>query len=151
MADRGAFVSPNLLYCRDAGVSARAIHSRSRALARVHPHPPRDSVGRGPIATSRAARRREKVLAGTIFQRDDWGRRRRLVWGDCDPRITVPASCLKTCTAPRESTGKGLAHCRTAGAREVPVRSGGGEGKWRASVGVMHTCSVRGAGHARWS
>jgi len=96
-ADRGAFVSPTLLYCRDAG-SARAIHS-VEAFGPVCTLIPYDSVEEA-IAL---ARRGGGSLAGSIFSADD-GVAAQLVLGLAPYHgrvVVVNRHCAK------ESTGHG--------------------------------------------
>src|ERR1700681_4730211 len=124
-ADRGAFVSPILLYCRDAG-SARAIHS-VEAFGPVCTLVPYDTV-EDAIAL---ARRGGGSLVGSIFSADDTVAA-RLVQGLAPFHgriVVVNRHCAK------ESTGHGspLPHLVHGG----PGRAGGGE-EMGGIRGVMH-------------
>ena len=124
-ADRGAFVSPILLYCRDAG-SARAIHS-VEAFGPVCTLVPYDTV-EDAIAL---ARRGGGSLVGSIFSADD-AVAARLVQGLAPFHgriVVVNRHCAK------ESTGHGspLPHLVHGG----PGRAGGGE-EMGGIRGVMH-------------
>jgi oxepin-CoA hydrolase/3-oxo-5,6-dehydrosuberyl-CoA semialdehyde dehydrogenase len=124
-ADRGAFITPTLLYCRDAG-SARAIHS-VEAFGPVCTLVPYDTV-EDAIAL---ARRSGGSLAGSIFSADD-AVAARLVLGLAPYHgriVVVNRHCAK------ESTGHGspLPHLVHGG----PGRAGGGE-EMGGIRGVMH-------------
>ncbi len=124
-ADRGAFVAPTLLYCRDAG-SARAIHS-VEAFGPVCTLVPYDTV-EDAIAL---ARRGGGSLVGSIFSADD-AVAARLVQGLAPFHgriLVVNRHCAK------ESTGHGspLPHLVHGG----PGRAGGGE-EMGGIRGVMH-------------
>ena len=125
-ADRGAFVSPTLLYCRDAG-SARAIHS-VEAFGPVCTLMPYDSVEEA-IAL---ARRGGGSLAGSIFSADD-GVAAQLVLGLAPYHgrvVVVNRHCAK------ESTGHGspLPHLVHGG----PGRAGGGSNAHQRRPGNGH-------------
>jgi len=124
-ADRGAFVAPTLLYCRDAD-SARAIHS-VEAFGPVCTLVPYDTV-EDAIAL---ARRGGGSLVGSIFSADD-AVAARLVQGLAPFHgriLVVNRHCAK------ESTGHGspLPHLVHGG----PGRAGGGE-EMGGIRGVMH-------------
>ena len=124
-ADRGAFVSPTLLYCRDAG-SARAVHS-VEAFGPVCTLVPYDTVEEA-IAL---ARRGGGSLAGSIFSADETIAA-QLVLGLAPYHgrvVVVNRHCAK------ESTGHGspLPHLVHGG----PGRAGGGE-EMGGIRGVMH-------------
>src|SRR6266480_4675360 len=124
-ADRGAFVSPTLLYCRDAG-SARAIHS-VEAFGPVCTVVPYDTLDDA-IAL---ARRGGGSLAGSIFSADD-AIAARLVLGLAPfhgRMLVVNRHCAG------ESTGHGspLPHLVHGG----PGRAGGGE-EMGGIRGVLH-------------
>src|SRR5882724_3277681 len=134
-ADRGAFVSPTLLYCRDAG-SARAIHC-VEAFGPVCTLIPYDSVAEA-IAL---ARRGGGSLAGSIFSADD-AVAARLVQGLAPFHgriLVVNRHCAK------ESTGHGspLPHLVHGG----PGRAGGGEelGGIRGVLHYMQRSAVQGS------
>src|SRR6266480_3534637 len=124
-ADRGAFVFPTLLYCRDAG-SARAVHS-VEAFGPVCTLVPYDTVEEA-IAL---ARRGGGSLAGSIFSADETIAA-QLVLGLAPYHgrvVVVNRHCAK------ESTGHGspLPHLVHGG----PGRAGGGE-EMGGVRGVMH-------------
>jgi oxepin-CoA hydrolase/3-oxo-5,6-dehydrosuberyl-CoA semialdehyde dehydrogenase len=124
-ADRGAFVAPTLLYCRDAD-AARAVHS-VEAFGPVCTVVPYDGVDEA-IAL---ARRGGGSLAGSIFTADDTVAA-RLVLGLAPYHgriVVVNRHCAK------ESTGHGspLPHLVHGG----PGRAGGGE-EMGGIRGVMH-------------
>ncbi|HEY0766902.1 MAG TPA: phenylacetic acid degradation bifunctional protein PaaZ [Steroidobacteraceae bacterium] len=124
-ADRGAFVTPTLLYCREAG-SARAIHS-VEAFGPVCTLVPYDTVDDA-IAL---ARRGGGSLAGSIFSADE-AVAAQLVLGLAPYHgriVVVNRHCAK------ESTGHGspLPHLVHGG----PGRAGGGE-EMGGIRGVMH-------------
>jgi oxepin-CoA hydrolase / 3-oxo-5,6-dehydrosuberyl-CoA semialdehyde dehydrogenase len=124
-ADRGAFLAPTLLYCRDAG-NARAIHS-VEAFGPVCTLVSYDGVEQA-IAL---ARRSGGSLVGSIFSADD-AVAARLVLGLAPFHgriVVVNRHCAK------ESTGHGspLPHLVHGG----PGRAGGGE-EMGGIRGVMH-------------
>src|SRR6202045_3975877 len=124
-ADRGAFVSPILLYCRDAG-GARAIHS-VEAFGPVCTLVPYDTVE----DAITLARRGGGSLVGSIFSADE-RLAARLVQGLAPFHgriVVVNRHCAK------ESTGHGspLPHLVHGG----PGRAGGGE-EMGGIRGVMH-------------
>src|ERR1700680_1306224 len=124
-AERGAFITPTLLYCRDAG-GARAIHS-VEAFGPVCTLVPYDTV-EDAIAL---ARRGGGSLVGSIFSADD-AVAARLVLGLAPYHgriVVVNRHCAK------ESTGHGspLPHLVHGG----PGRAGGGE-EMGGIRGVMH-------------
>jgi oxepin-CoA hydrolase/3-oxo-5,6-dehydrosuberyl-CoA semialdehyde dehydrogenase len=124
-ADRGAFITPTLLYCRDVG-SARAIHT-VEAFGPVCTLVPYDTV-EDAIAL---ARRGGGSLVGSIFSADD-PVAARLVLGLAPYHgriVVVNRHCAK------ESTGHGspLPHLVHGG----PGRAGGGE-EMGGIRGVMH-------------
>jgi oxepin-CoA hydrolase/3-oxo-5,6-dehydrosuberyl-CoA semialdehyde dehydrogenase len=124
-ADRGAFVAPILLYCRDAG-SARAIHS-VEAFGPVCTLIPYDTVEDAVTL----ARRGGGSLVSSIFSADD-AVAARLVQGLAPFHgriVVVNRHCAK------ESTGHGspLPHLVHGG----PGRAGGGE-EMGGIRGVMH-------------
>jgi oxepin-CoA hydrolase / 3-oxo-5,6-dehydrosuberyl-CoA semialdehyde dehydrogenase len=124
-ADRGAFVAPTLLYCRDAG-TGRAVHS-VEAFGPVCTVVTYDSVDEA-IAL---ARRGGGSLAGSIFTADDTAAA-RLVLGLAPYHgriVVVNRYCAQ------ESTGHGspLPHLVHGG----PGRAGGGE-EMGGIRGVMH-------------
>src|SRR6266850_347065 len=134
-ADRGAFVAPTLLYCRDAG-SARAIHS-VEAFGPVCTLVPYDTV-EDAIAL---ARRGGGSLVGSIFSADD-AVAARLVQGLAPFHgriLVVNRHCGK------ESTGHGspLPHLVHGG----PGRAGGGEemGGIRGVLHYMQRTAVQGS------
>lgn len=124
-ADRGAFIAPTLLYCRDAG-RARAIHSVEAfgPVCTLVPYRDTDEA----IAL---ARRSGGSLAGSVFTADD-GLAAQLVLGlaPFHGRIVV---VNRHCA--RESTGHGspLPHLVHGG----PGRAGGGE-ELGGIRGVLH-------------
>src|SRR5256886_5334561 len=145
-ADRGAFVSPTLLYCRDAG-SARAIHS-VEAFGPVCTLVPYHTLEEA-IAL---ARRGGGSLAGSIFSADD-AVAAQLVLGLAPYHgrvVVVNRHCA------RESTGHGSPppHLVHGG----PRRAGGGEemGGIRGVMHYMQRSAVQGppdvvtAGPAAW-
>jgi oxepin-CoA hydrolase / 3-oxo-5,6-dehydrosuberyl-CoA semialdehyde dehydrogenase len=124
-ADRGAFVAPTLLYCRDA-LNARAIHS-VEAFGPVCTLVPYDGVE----DAITLARRGGGSLAASIFSADD-RLAARLVLGLAPFHgriVVVNRHCAK------ESTGHGspLPHLVHGG----PGRAGGGE-EMGGIRGVMH-------------
>jgi oxepin-CoA hydrolase/3-oxo-5,6-dehydrosuberyl-CoA semialdehyde dehydrogenase len=124
-ADRGAFVAPILLYCRDVG-SARAIHS-VEAFGPVCTLMPYDTVEDAVTL----ARRGGGSLVSSIFSADD-AVAARLVQGLAPFHgriVVVNRHCAK------ESTGHGspLPHLVHGG----PGRAGGGE-EMGGIRGVMH-------------
>src|SRR6266850_2203253 len=134
-ADRGAFVAPTLLYCRDAD-SARAIHS-VEAFGPVCTLVPYDTV-EDAIAL---ARRGGGSLVGSIFSADD-AVAARLVQGLAPFHgriLVVNRHCAK------ESTGHGspLPHLVHGG----PGRAGGGEemGGIRGVLHYMQRTAVQGS------
>jgi oxepin-CoA hydrolase/3-oxo-5,6-dehydrosuberyl-CoA semialdehyde dehydrogenase len=124
-AERGAFVAPTLLYCRDAG-DARAIHS-VEAFGPVCTLVPYDDLE----DSITLARRSGGSLAGSIFSADDAvAARLALGLAPFHGRIVViNRHCAK------ESTGHGspLPHLVHGG----PGRAGGGE-EMGGIRGVMH-------------
>ena len=135
-ADRGAFIAPTLLYCRDA-THARAIHS-VEAFGPVCTLVPYDDLEQAITL----ARRSGGSLAGSIFSADD-AAAARLVLGLAPFHgriVVVNRHCAK------ESTGHGspLPHLVHGG----PGRAGGGE-EMGGIRGVMHYMQrTRAAGHA---
>jgi oxepin-CoA hydrolase/3-oxo-5,6-dehydrosuberyl-CoA semialdehyde dehydrogenase len=124
-ADRGAFVAPTLLYCRDAG-EARAIHS-VEAFGPVCTLVPYDDLE----DSITLARRSGGSLAGSIFSADDAvAARLALGLAPFHGRIVV---INRHCA--QESTGHGspLPHLVHGG----PGRAGGGE-EMGGIRGVMH-------------
>jgi oxepin-CoA hydrolase/3-oxo-5,6-dehydrosuberyl-CoA semialdehyde dehydrogenase len=124
-ADRGAFVAPTLLYCRDAE-KARAIHS-VEAFGPVCTLLPYDS----PEQAIALARRSGGSLAASIFSADDaLAARLALGLAPFHGRIVI---VNRHCA--RESTGHGspLPHLVHGG----PGRAGGGE-EMGGIRGVMH-------------
>ncbi|HYB33532.1 MAG TPA: phenylacetic acid degradation bifunctional protein PaaZ [Steroidobacteraceae bacterium] len=124
-ADRGAFVAPTLLYCREAG-AARAVHS-VEAFGPVCTVVPYDSVE----DAMALARRGGGSLAGSIFSADD-ALAARLVLGLAPYHgriVVVNRDCAQ------ESTGHGspLPHLVHGG----PGRAGGGE-EMGGIRGVLH-------------
>jgi oxepin-CoA hydrolase / 3-oxo-5,6-dehydrosuberyl-CoA semialdehyde dehydrogenase len=124
-ADRGAFVAPTLLYCRDA-THAQAIHS-VEAFGPVCTLVPYEDLGQA-IAL---ARRSGGSLAGSIFTADE-AAAAQLVLGLAPFHgriVVVNRHCAK------ESTGHGspLPHLVHGG----PGRAGGGE-EMGGIRGVMH-------------
>ena len=133
-AERGAFVSPTLLYCRDAG-AARAIHS-VEAFGPVCTVVPYETLD-GAVAL---ARRGGGSLAGSVFTADDTVAA-RLVLGLAPFHgrvLVVNRHCAK------ESTGHGspLPHLVHGG----PGRAGGGEemGGIRGVLHYMQRTAVQG-------
>src|ERR1700694_4203768 len=124
-ADRGAFVSPILLYCRDAG-SARAIHS-VEAFGPVCTLVPYDTVE----DAITLARRGGGSLVSSIFSADD-AVAARLVRGLAPFHgriVVVKRHCAKEATGHRAT----LPHLVHGG----PGRAGGGE-DMGGIRGVMH-------------
>jgi oxepin-CoA hydrolase / 3-oxo-5,6-dehydrosuberyl-CoA semialdehyde dehydrogenase len=124
-AERGAFMAPTLLYCRDAG-RARAVHS-------VEAFGPVCTLlsYRDPAEAIALARRGGGSLAGSVFTADD-GLAAQLVLGLAPYHgriVVVNRYCAK------ESTGHGspLPHLVHGG----PGRAGGGE-EMGGIRGVMH-------------
>jgi oxepin-CoA hydrolase/3-oxo-5,6-dehydrosuberyl-CoA semialdehyde dehydrogenase len=124
-AERGAFVAPTLLYCRDAG-RARAIHSVEAfgPVCTLLPY-------RSPEDAIALARASGGSLVGSIFTADD-GLAARLVLGLAPYHgriVVVNRHCAK------ESTGHGspLPHLVHGG----PGRAGGGE-EMGGIRGLMH-------------
>ena len=133
-AERGAFVAPTLLYCRDAG-RARAVHS-VEAFGPVCTLLPYEGIDDA-IAL---ARRGGGSLAGSIFSADD-GVAARLVLGLAPFHgrvLVINRDCAK------ESTGHGspLPHLVHGG----PGRAGGGEemGGIRGVLHYMQRTAVQG-------
>ena len=133
-AERGAFVSPTLLYCRDAG-AAKAIHS-VEAFGPVCTVVPYETLD-GAVAL---ARRGGGSLAGSVFTADDTVAA-RLVLGLAPFHgrvLVVNRHCAK------ESTGHGspLPHLVHGG----PGRAGGGEemGGIRGVLHYMQRTAVQG-------
>jgi len=133
-AERGAFVSPTLLYCRDVG-AAKAIHS-VEAFGPVCTVVPYETLD-GAIAL---ARRGGGSLAGSVFTADDTVAA-RLVLGLAPFHgrvLVVNRHCAK------ESTGHGspLPHLVHGG----PGRAGGGEemGGIRGVLHYMQRTAVQG-------
>jgi len=133
-AERGAFVSPTLLYCRDAG-AAKAIHS-VEAFGPVCTVVPYETVE----AAIALARRSGGSLAGSVFTADDTVAA-RLVLGLAPFHgrvLVVNRHCAK------ESTGHGspLPHLVHGG----PGRAGGGEemGGIRGVLHYMQRTAVQG-------
>jgi oxepin-CoA hydrolase/3-oxo-5,6-dehydrosuberyl-CoA semialdehyde dehydrogenase len=124
-AERGAFIAPTLLYCRDAR-AARAVHA-VEAFGPVCTLVPYESLD----DAITLARRGGGSLAGSIFSADDEAAA-RLVLGLAPFHgrvLVVNRSCAK------ESTGHGspLPHLVHGG----PGRAGGGE-EMGGIRGVMH-------------
>src|SRR5579863_5284000 len=124
-AERGAFIAPTLLYCRDAG-RARAIHSVEAfgPVCTLLPY-------RSPEEAIALARASGGSLVGSIFSADD-GLAARLVLGLAPYHgriVVVNRHCAK------ESTGHGspLPHLVHGG----PGRAGGGE-EMGGIRGLMH-------------
>ncbi len=133
-AERGAFVSPTLLYCRDAG-AAKAIHS-VEAFGPVCTVVPYETLE----AAIALARRSGGSLAGSVFTADDTVAA-RLVLGLAPFHgrvLVVNRHCAK------ESTGHGspLPHLVHGG----PGRAGGGEemGGIRGVLHYMQRTAVQG-------
>ena len=133
-AERGAFVSPTLLYCRDAG-AAKAIHS-VEAFGPVCTVVPYETLD-GAVAL---ARRGGGSLAGSVFTADDTVAA-RLVLGLAPFHgrvLVVNRHCAK------ESTGHGspLPHLVHGG----PGQAGGGEemGGIRGVLHYMQRTAVQG-------
>jgi oxepin-CoA hydrolase / 3-oxo-5,6-dehydrosuberyl-CoA semialdehyde dehydrogenase len=133
-AERGAFLSPTLLYCRDAA-GARAVHGIEAfgPVCTLLPYADTD----GAIGL---ARRGEGSLAGSIFSADD-ALAARLVLGLAPYHgriLVVNRDCAK------ESTGHGspLPHLVHGG----PGRAGGGEemGGIRGLMHYMQRSAVQG-------
>ena len=133
-AERGAFVAPTLLYCRDAG-RARAVHTVEAfgPVCTLLPYEGLDDA----IALARLG---GGSLAGSIFSADD-GVASRLVLGLAPFHGRVPVinrDCAK------ESTGHGspLPHLVHGG----PGRAGGGEemGGIRGVLHYMQRTAVQG-------
>ena len=127
-AERGAFMAPTLLYCRDA--------SRARAVHSVEAFGPVCTLltYREPAEAIALARRGGGSLAGSVFTADD-GLAARLVLGLAPYHgriVVVNRHCAK------ESTGHGspLPHLVHGG----PGRAGGGEemGGIRGEIGRAH-------------
>ena len=133
-ADRGAFLAPTLLYCRD-GAAARAVHE-VEAFGPVCTLMTYEDVD-GAVALARAG---EGSLAGSIFSADD-ALAARLVLGLAPYHgrlVVVNRECA------RESTGHGspLPHLVHGG----PGRAGGGEemGGIRGLMHYMQRTAVQG-------
>ena len=133
-AERGAFMAPTLLYCRDAG-RARAIHSVEAfgPVCTLLPY-------RSPEDAIALARASGGSLVGSIFTADD-GLAARLVLGLAPYHgriVVVNRHCAK------ESTGHGspLPHLVHGG----PGRAGGGEemGGIRALMHYMQRTALQG-------